>query len=283
MRPPFTLLFSLHLPCAPAVFSDHPFSTPNPCTAPLIFIERRSPKAKRVYNPSEKRSWPQGTVRAGWGNAACVGRMRQHVQESCWHQRENIWKPSTFRSRHVTTRSVCSTLSSPPASSLCHQLLSGCLGFASSLASTPATGNVCYSPKPSYKLAACTVFTPGCSFCMVPSPVSTTFFHNNPLQDKYLLALFSPPAYGARSQPFRNRYLCSEGYFLTAVGLVSRISISRWPVPTSSLVSRHFPPSPHPTSGPCFRYHSNNVLIPGLTWPFGSSVCFWESLALSYT
>lgn len=155
-------------------------------------------------------------------------------------------------------------LSSPSASSLCHQLLSGCPGFASS-----------------YQPAACTIDALGCSLHLVPSPVSTTTFHNNRLRDKYLLALFSPPAYSACSQPFRNRSLCCGGYFLPVAGLVSKISISGWPVPTSSLLSRHSSPSPHPTSGPCFRHHSNN-LIPGLTWHFGSSVCLRRSLPLSY-
>lgn len=273
---------SFSLCISPAVFGDCPFSTPTPCTALLIFIERRSPKGKRVYNPSEKRSRTQRTVRAGWGNAARTGRMAQHVQESCWHQRENVWKPSAFRS-HVTTLSVYSMSSSPPASSLCHQLLSGCPGFASSLASTPATSNVCCSPKPSYQPAACIVFALGCSLRLVPSPVSTTFFHNNPLQDKYLLASFSsPPAHTDRSQPFTNRSLCSGGCFLPVAGLVSKISISGRSVPTSGLLSRHSSPSPHPTSSPCFKRHSNN-LIPGLTWHFGSSVCLRRSLSLSPT
>lgn len=266
----------------PAVFGDHPFSIPNPCTILLIFIERRSSKAKRVSNLSEKRSLTQGTVRAGWGNVAHVGRTGKHVQESCWHQREDIWKPSTFGSCHVTTWSVCLMLFSPPAPALCCQLLSSCPGFASSLASTPATSYVRYSPKPSYKLAACTIIIPGYSLCLVPSPVSTTFFHNNPLQDKYLLAPFpSPSAHSACSQPCRNRLLCSGGYFLPVAGLVSKISVSGWSVPTSSLVSRRSFSSPHPPSGPCFRHHSNN-LIPGLTWNFGSSVCLRRSLAVSY-
>lgn len=96
--PSFTFLFSLHLPCTSAIFNDRPFSTLNPCTVLLIFIERRRPKGKRVYNASEKRCQTQGTVRTGWGNSAHVGRTGQHVQESCWHQKENIWKPSTSRS-----------------------------------------------------------------------------------------------------------------------------------------------------------------------------------------
>lgn len=234
-----------------------PFQTQIP--ALLFFIKRRSPKAKRVSNLSAKRSLTQGTVGAGWGNIAHTGRKGQHVQESRWHQSEDIWKPSTSRSCHVTVWSVCSTLSSLPASLLRCQLLSGCPGFASSLASTPATGNICYSPKPSYKLAACTVFAPGRSLrlcpLLSPPPSSTvTLFEIN----TSLPFSLPPPAHSACSQPCRNRSLCSGGYFLPVVGLVR--TISGCSVPTSSLVSRLSFPSPHPPSGPGFRCHSNNLI-----------------------
>jgi len=117
--PPFLFASPLH----PCCFSDRLFSTPSPSTALLTFIERRSPKAKRVSNPSEKRSQTQGTVTAGWGKVACVGRTGQHMQDSCWHQRENIWQPPAFILRHVNnkqrllnvTLSPCLRISLPAA------------------------------------------------------------------------------------------------------------------------------------------------------------------------
>lgn len=99
------------------------------------------------------------------------------MQESSWHRRENIWEPSTFSSRHVTTLSVYSALSPHPDSlpPLWHRHQPQATSATAPDIRTKrllAPSSLWYAPHAWHPFS---------------------FFHDNSYQDKHLPALLSSP------------------------------------------------------------------------------------------